>query len=278
VVGAGYIAVEVAGVLAGLGSKVTMVLRRALPLRGFDSMIRENIVAALQQTGVELLSENEPLAVHQTAAGLLLETRQGARLEGLDTVLWAMGRKPASDDLGLEQTAVSLNADTSIVVDEYQCTPAVGIYALGDVTAQVALTPVAIAAGRRLCDRLFDDQSERKMDYDLVPSVMFSHPPVGCIGLTETQAREKYAESVTVYTSSFNAMYSAFTENKRRCFMKMITVGDEQRVVGCHVLGMGADEMMQGFAVAMRMGATKRDFDDTVAIHPTSAEELVTLR
>ncbi len=173
---------------------------------------------------------------------------------------------------------MSLNADSSIVVDDYQCTPADGIYALGDVTAQAELTPVAIAAGRRLSDRLFDHQTERKMDYDLIPSVMFSHPPVGCIGLTESQAREKYAESVTVYTSSFNAMYSAFTENKRQCFMKMITVGVEQRVVGCHVLGMGADEMMQGFAVAMRMGATKRDFDDTIAIHPTSAEELVTLR
>ena len=278
VVGAGYIAVELAGVLASLGSKVTMVLRRALPLRGFDEMIREHIVAALQQNGVELLSENEPLAVHKTASGLQLETRQGAKLDGLDCVLWAMGRGPNTSDLGLEHTSISQQVDSHLSVDEYQCTRASGIYALGDVTAQAELTPVAIAAGRRLADRLFDGQSERKMDYNLIPSVMFSHPPVGTIGLTEIDAREKYADAVSVYTSSFNAMYSAFTENKRQCFMKLITAGDEQRVVGCHVLGPGADEMMQGFAVAMRMGATKRDFDDTIAIHPTSAEELVTMR
>ncbi len=278
VVGAGYIAVELAGVLASLGSKVTMVLRRALPLRGFDEMIRENIVPALNQTGVELLTEHEPLAVHQQSNGLQLETRQGTRLDELDSVLWAMGRGANTGELGLEHTAINQSADTPITVDEYQCTQAAGIYALGDVTGQAELTPVAIAAGRRLADRLFDQQSDRKMDYSLIPTVMFSHPPVGTIGLTEAQARDQYADDIEVYTSSFNAMYSAFTENKHKCFMKLITQGSEQRVVGCHVLGPGADEMMQGFAVAMRMGATKRDFDDTVAIHPTSSEELVTMR
>ncbi len=278
VVGAGYIAVELAGVLASLGSKVTMVLRKALPLRGFDDMVRTNIVPALEQLGVKLLAEHEPLAVHQTSQGLQLETRQGAVLDKLDGVLWALGRRPNTDELGLQLAKVRQNKNNTIVVDEYQNTSAAGIYALGDVTGQAELTPVAIAAGRRLSDRLFGGQHERKLDYDLIPTVMFSHPPVGTVGLTEVQAKEQYPGQISVFTSSFNAMYSAFTQNKRQCFIKLITAGDEQRVVGCHVLGPGADEMMQGFAVAMRMGATKRDFDDTVAIHPTTAEELVTLR
>ncbi len=166
-----------------------------------------------------------------------------------------------------------------VVVDGYQNTSASGVYAVGDVTGQAQLTPVAIAAGRRLADRLFDGQDERRLSYDNIPTVVFSHPPVGTVGLSEAEAREQYGhEAVRTYSSEFVAMYHALTEAKPKTAMKLITAGDDERVVGCHVIGVGADEMLQGFAVAVSMGASKSDLDDTVAIHPTSAEELVTMR
>jgi glutathione reductase (NADPH) len=162
--------------------------------------------------------------------------------------------------------------------DALQQTRVPGLYAIGDVTGRAALTPVAIAAGRRLSDRLFDAQRERKLDYDNIPTVIFSHPPIGTVGLSEAEARVRHGDAVRVYTSGFVPMYHSMTTRKPRTEMKLVTVGPEQRIVGLHVIGDGADEMLQGFAVAIRMGATKRDFDDTVAIHPTSAEELVTMR
>jgi glutathione reductase (NADPH) len=152
------------------------------------------------------------------------------------------------------------------------------IHAVGDVTGRVALTPVAIAAGRRLAERLFGGVPDRKLDYEYVPTVIFGHPPIGTVGLTEAEARAEYGDAVRVYTSEFVPLYHALTERQPRTVMKLVTAGDEQRVVGCHVAGEDADEMLQGFAVALRMGATKRDLDDTVAIHPTSSEELVTMR
>ena len=165
-----------------------------------------------------------------------------------------------------------------IPTDKWQQTNVSNIFALGDVTGRAALTPVAIAAGRRLADRLYGGMSDRYLDYDLIPTVIFSHPPVGTVGLTEVAAREAYGDSVKVYSSGFTPMYYALSEHKQRSVMKLITAGAEERVVGCHVIGEGADEMLQGFAVAIRMGATKADFDDTVAIHPTNAEEFVTMR
>jgi glutathione reductase (NADPH) len=152
------------------------------------------------------------------------------------------------------------------------------VYALGDATPQAGLTPVAIAAGRRLADRLYGGQKTRKMDYENIPSVVFSHPPIGTVGLSEADARARYGDAVHVFTSSFLPLYHVLTPRKPRQHMKLVTVGPTQRIVGIHVIGEGADEMLQGFAVALRMGATKRDFDDTVAIHPTSAEEMVTMR
>ena len=165
-----------------------------------------------------------------------------------------------------------------IDTDEFQNTNVNNIYAVGDVTGRAALTPVAIAAGRRLSDRVFDQQRDRHLDYQNISTVVFSHPPIGTVGLTEEEAVSRHGDDVKVYTSSFVPMYYALSEHKKRAAMKLVTVGAEQRVVGVHVIGEGADEMMQGFAVAVRMGATKQDFDDTVAIHPTSAEELVTMR
>ena len=163
-------------------------------------------------------------------------------------------------------------------VDDYQHTNVPNIFGLGDVTGRPALTPVAIAAGRRLADRLYGGMEGRHLDYQWIPTVIFSHPPMGTVGMTEAEAKEKFGDAVKVYSSSFTNMYYALGENKQRSAMKLVTVGEDERIVGCHVIGDGADEMMQGFAVAIRMGATKSDFDDTVAIHPTSAEELVTMR
>jgi len=163
-------------------------------------------------------------------------------------------------------------------VDDYQNTNVSGIYAVGDVTGRVALTPVAIAAGRRLAERLFNKQSDSKVDYTNIPSVVFSHPPIGTVGMTETQARECYDEEVTVYASEFTPMRHALSANGSVTAMKLVCAGQEQRVVGIHIIGDNADEMLQGFAVAVKMGATKADFDSTIAIHPGSAEELVTMK
>jgi glutathione reductase (NADPH) len=193
-------------------------------------------------------------------------------------VLWAIGRAPNTAELGLEKAGVDVDENGFVTVDKYQTTNVEHIFALGDVTDRVALTPVAIAAGRRLADRLYGGMEGRHLDYRLIPTVIFSHPPLGTIGLHEADARAKYGDSVNVYESDFTGMYYALGDNRQRTVMKLITAGDEERVVGCHIIGDGADEMMQGFAVAIRMGATKADFDNTVAIHPTSAEELVTMR
>jgi glutathione reductase (NADPH) len=193
-------------------------------------------------------------------------------------VLWAIGREPNTDGLGLEEAGVTVDEGGFVPVDDFQQTNVENIFALGDVTGRAALTPVAIAAGRRLADRLYGRMDGRHLEYNTIPTVIFSHPPIGTVGLTEAEARETYGEDIKVYSSGFTAMYYALGDKKQRSVMKLITAGADEKVVGCHVIGDGADEMMQGFAVAIRMGATKADFDDTVAIHPTSAEELVTMR
>lgn len=275
-VGGGYIAAEIAGTLRALGSRVTVITRGGL-LREFDPLIREHLARCMRDEGIEIIENTNPTALARSGRRFKLEA--GVRSIGeFDTVLWAIGRQPRSGQLALEAAGVQTDAEGAIVTDEWQNTNVPGIYAIGDVTGRIALTPVAIAAGRRLADRLFDGQPQRKLDYETIPSVVFSHPPVGCVGLTEPEARGRYGEAVKVFSTTFLPMYHGLTTAKPRTAMKLVTVGPEQRVVGCHVVGLGADEMLQGFAVAVRMGATKRDFDDTVAIHPTSAEEMVTLR
>jgi len=280
IVGSGYIAIELTGIFAALGSDVTLVLRGETMLKHFDSMIGESMQKILRDDGVSIVAQAWPSALDCDARGCLgLSLRDGRRLEPFDCVLWAIGRAPAVEELGLERAGVELDPYGFIVTDKYQNTSAAGIYAIGDVTGRAPLTPVAIAAGRRLSDRLFGGKSDRHLDYQNIPTVVFGHPPVGTVGLTEQAARDDYGdEAVTVFKSSFIPMYHAFTAVKPRCDMKLVTVGPKRRVVGVHVVGPGADEMMQGFAVAVRMGATKEDFDDTVAIHPTSSEELVTMR
>lgn len=278
-VGSGYVAVELAGVLAALGAETTVLVRQDGVLRSFDPILREAVMEAMSEDGIELVSQFVPKALQTEASGVhTLVAEDGREFGPYDTVIWAVGRAPATASLALEQAGVSLDERGFIPVDAWQQTNQSHIFALGDVTGAVALTPVAIAAGRRLADRIFGGMVDRKLDYDGIATVVFSHPPMGTVGLTEPEARSQHGDSVKVYTSKFTPMRYALGAHKRKAAMKLVVVGEEERIVGCHVFGDGADEMMQGFAVAMRMGATKRDFDDTVAIHPTSAEELVTMR
>lgn len=278
VVGSGYIAVELAGMLQALGARVTVLVRHDRLLRRFDAMLQVSAAEALQNHGVELRWRSAPAAVERQADGLRLRTRDGVEHGPFEAILWAIGRSPATADLGLDRAGVATDAAGYIPTDRFQATNVAGIYAIGDVTGREALTPVAIAAGRRLSDRLFGGMHERHLVYENIPTVVFSHPPIGTCGLSELQARERYGSAMQVFTSEFVPLYNAVTAHKPKARVKLVTAGPEQKVVGCHIVGPGADEILQGFAVAMRMGATKRDFDDTVAIHPTLAEELVTLR
>ena len=280
VVGSGYIAVELSGIFAELGSKTTLIVRGATLLKSFDSMIGESTARLLRESGVDIVTHAWPKALERAPDGsLTVIARDGQKKGPVDCVVWAVGRAPAVEDIGLKEAGVDLDAYGYIVTDKYQTTNVEGIYAIGDVTGRAQLTPVAIAAGRRLSDRLFGGQPGRHLDYSNIPTVIFGHPPIGTVGLSEESARADFgSEAVTVFKSSFVPMYYAPLTRKPRCDMKLVTVGPERRVVGVHVVGPGADEMMQGFAVAVRMGATKKDFDDTVAIHPTVAEELVTMR
>jgi glutathione reductase (NADPH) len=279
IVGSGYIAAELCGILAALGSRTTLVIRHDLILRHFDAMLGEGLMEIMRDDGIEIVTHAVARSLARNADGTLELTTKDARTLGpFDTIVWAIGRTPAVQDLGLEALGVKLDSGGHILVDEFQQTNVPPLHAIGDATQHAGLTPVAIAAGRRLSDRLFGGQAGRKLDYDNIASVVFSHPPIGTVGLSEADARAKFGGHVKVFSSSFIPMYHCMTTRKPRVRMKLVTVGPTQRIVGIHVVGEGADEMLQGFAVAMRMGATKQDFDDTVAIHPTSAEELVTMR
>jgi glutathione reductase (NADPH) len=278
IAGSGYVAVEMAGVFAALGSRVTVVLRHDRVLRSFDTMLSAALMNRMREDGIELVDHAVPAQLRLAGGHHELWTADGRILGPFECVLWAIGREPVVEGLGLERAGVRQYDDGYVIVNRYQETSAPGIHAIGDVTGQLALTPVAIAAGRRLADRVFGGQAGRYLDYDMVPTVVFSHPPVGTVGLTEAEARDVHGDAVRCYVSSFVPMYHALTARRRRAEMKMVTVGPEERIVGLHVIGEGADEMLQGFAVALKMGATKQDFDDTVAIHPTSAEEFVTMR
>jgi glutathione reductase (NADPH) len=279
IVGSGYVAVEFAGVFSALGSHTTLVLRKDRLLGTFEPMLGETLMGIMRDEGVEFITQAAPNALVRTAAGQLeLGVTGGRRLGPFDAVIWAVGRGPSAAELGLEELRVVRDEAGFVRTDKYQETNVSGLYAIGDLTGRAQLTPVAIAAGRRLADRLFGGQPERLLDYENIATVIFSHPPVGTVGLTEAQARARHGNEVKVYTCQFVPLYHAMTTRKPRTSMKLVTVGAEERVAGVHVVGAGADEMLQGFAVAVRMGATKRDFDDTVAIHPSSAEELVTMR
>jgi glutathione reductase (NADPH) len=278
VVGSGYIAVELTGMLAALGTAVTLFARYDSLLRRFDEMLQKSVIEALQADGVELRWRSVPAAVEAQADGLHLKTRDGVDHGPYDALIWAIGRTPSTGSLNLAATGLEPDAGGYVATDRFQETAVPGIFAIGDVTGREPLTPVAVAAGRRLSDRVFGRMEGRHLDYGNIPSVVFSHPPLGSCGLSEHDARQRYGEGITVYQSEFVPLYNAVTAHKPKARVKLVTAGKDEKVVGCHIFGPGADEILQGFAVAIHMGATKRDLDDTVAIHPTLAEELVTLR
>ncbi len=277
IVGSGYVAAELSGVFAALGSRVTVFARHDRVLRSFDEMLSARLMAAMREDGIEIVTGARPAGLEPAAGGRRLALEDGRAFGPFDCVIWAIGRRPSTAGLGLGSAGVAVGPGGEIVTDLRQDTNAAGIHAIGDVTGRAELTPVAIAAGRRLADRLFGGEPDRHLDYRLIPTVVFSHPPIGTVGFTETEARAAHGDGVEVFRHDFMPLYHGITARRRRAEVKLVTAGRERRIVGLHAIGMGADELLQGFAVALRLGATKRDFDDTVAIHPTSAEELVTL-
>ena len=279
IIGAGYIAVELAGVLHALGVKTDLFVRKGGPLRGFDQGIVEVLVEEMKKNGQPLHTHKVPQKLEKLDNGDIQIHFEDGTTHTSQKVIWAVGRKANVQQLNLEAAGVELTERGFIQVDEYQNTTTPGIYALGDVSGEKELTPVAIKAGRTLAERLFNGKTDAKMDYELIPTVVFSHPAIGSIGLTQEQAEAKYGtENIKVYQSTFAGMYSAITVHRQMTKLKLITLGEEEKVIGLHGIGGGIDEMIQGFAVAIKMGATKADFDATVAIHPTASEEFVTMR
>jgi glutathione reductase (NADPH) len=278
IVGSGYVACELAGAFHELGSEVVLFIRKDRLLTHFDVMLGRSLMREMRALGMTIHEHVVPKSVAEKSGLKSFTAADGREFSDYDALLWAVGRSANVAQLDLPRAGVKLDANGFVVTDEFQNTNVAGVYAIGDVTGRAALTPVAIAAGRRLSDRLFNGRVDRRLDYNNIATVIFTHPPIGTVGMTESEARAKFGDAVKVYVADFTPMYHALTTRKTHTDMKLVCVGPEQKIIGCHVIGAGADEMMQGFAVAIRMGATKRDFDDTVAIHPTSAEELVTMR
>lgn len=282
IVGAGYIAVELAGVLNALGSETHLIIRKDKVLRSFDPTLHDILTPWMEHTGIKIHKHSNVTKVEgEKGQTLTVHTDKEGAIE-VECLLWAIGRRSNTESLGLQDVGVEIDRKGDIVVDDYQNTSTKGIYAIGDVQGKALLTPVAIAAGRRLSNRLFGPEKFKgdKLSYNNIPTVVFSHPPIGTVGLTEPEARQLYGDDVKIYKSSFRSLYFSQIdeEHKEPTVYKLIVVGEEERVVGVHMIGQGSDEALQGFAVAVKMGARKKDLDDTVAIHPTSAEELVTMR
>ena len=279
VIGAGYIAVEVAGVLNALGSDTHLFVRKDRPLRTFDKDIVDVLVDQMAKSGPTLHTHaNATEVVKNTDDSLTISFDNGETIT-VDCLIWAIGRAANTSGFGLEKTGVKLTEKGTIYSDEFENTSVPGIYALGDVTGKLDLTPVAVKAGRQLSERLFNNKADAKLDYTDVATVVFSHPVIGSVGLTEEKAIAKYGpENIKVYKSSFTPMYTALGDNRQPSTMKLVTLGEDEKIIGLHGIGYGVDEMIQGFSVAIKMGATKADFDNTVAIHPTGSEEFVTMR
>ena len=277
IIGGGYIGVELAGVLQALGSQVSLIALEDRVLERFDPMISQVLMNEMRKQGIHLHMNFPVSSLAQGEQGITVQSARGERLFGFDCVIWAVGRAPNTRYLNLEAAGVQVEANGIIPTDAFQDTNVPGIHAIGDITGRAALTPVAIAAGRKLAARLFGGQADAKVDYDNIPSVVFAHPPVATVGLTEAEARERH-DRVTVYQTEFTPMRHALSDHGMSTAMKLICAGEEEKVVGIHLIGDNVDEMLQGFAVAVKMGATKADFDNTIAIHPVSAEELVTLK
>ena len=279
VIGAGYIAVEVAGVLNALGSDTHLFVRKDRPLRTFDKDNVNVLVDEMAKSGPTLHTHANATEVVKNADDSLTISFDNGETITVDCLIWAIGRAANTSGFGLEKTDVKLTEKGTIYSDEFENTSVPGIYALGDVTGKLDLTPVAVKAGRQLSERLFNNKADAKLDYTDVATVVFSHPVIGSVGLTEEKAIAKYgAENIKVYKSSFTPMYTALGDNRQPSTMKLVTLGEDEKIIGLHGIGYGVDEMIQGFSVAIKMGATKADFDNTVAIHPTGSEEFVTMR
>jgi len=274
IIGGGYIAVEFAGIFSGLGSHVSLVYRGPLFLRGFDDDVRATLAGEMVKRGIDLRFNTDVDRLEAVDGGIRVISRDGSELEA-DLVLWATGRVPSSAGLGLEVLGVELGAGGEIVVDEYSQTTVPGIYAVGDCTDRIALTPVAIAEAMALVETL--DGRPTAPDHDKVPSAIFSQPPIGTVGLTEAEAR-RGCRNVLVYRSSFRPMQHALSGRDEHTMMKLVVDGDTGEVLGVHMVGPDAGEIIQGFAVALKCGATKAQLDATIGIHPTAAEEFVTMR
>ena len=279
IIGSGYIAVELAGVLNSLGSNVQLFIRKHLPLRSLDKFLGETLLESMRSDHIQVHTQATPVKVSKLEdQSLLLQLEDGTQ-HIIDCLIWAIGREPNTKALKLERTHIQLDDSGYIQVDQFQNTSQSGLYAVGDITGKAELTPVAVAAGRKLSERLFNGKSEEYLNYENIPTVVFSHPPIGTVGLTEEQAIAQFGQDqIKVYSSSFTSMYTAVTQHRQVSKMKLICAGTEEKIIGIHGIGYGMDEILQGFAVALKMGATKKDFDNTVAIHPTSAEEFVTMR
>ena len=279
IIGSGYIAVELAGVLNSLGSNVQLFIRKNQPLRNLDSFLGQTLIEHMRSENIQVYTHTQIKKVSKLEDNSIVLYLEDGNKHIVDCLIWAVGRKPNTQPLDLNLTNIQLNDQGFIQVDSFQNTTETGVYAIGDITGKVELTPVAVAAGRRLSERLFNNKPNEHLDYNNVPTVVFSHPPIGTVGLTEEKAIEQFGkDNVKVYSSSFTSMYTAVTEHKQLTKMKLICVGSEEKVIGIHGIGYGMDEILQGFTVALKMGATKQDFDNTIAIHPTSSEEFVTMR
>lgn len=277
VVGGGYIAVEFAGIFNGLGAQTTQLYRGDLFLRGFDQSVREHLRDEMQRKGVDLQFEADITRIDQQSDGSLAATLKDGRVLHADCVFYATGRSPMLDNLGLDNTAVTLNAKGYIKVDEGFRTDEPSIYALGDVIGRVQLTPVALAEGMALARRLFRPEEYRSLDYKLIPTAVFSQPSIGTVGLTEEEARSE-GRKLKIFESRFRPLKLTLSDDMQKVFMKLIVDAETDQVLGCHMVGDEAGEILQGIAIALKAGATKRVFDDTIGIHPTMAEEFVTMR
>ena len=275
VVGAGYIAVEFAGIFRGLGCEVTIAYRGDSILRGFDRDVQDTVEQALLDQGIQIIYRAMPEAIHKVEAGLKVDLTTGQECV-VDQVLMATGRVPYTWDLGLETAGVGVDDAGAIEVDEYSQTTVPSVYAVGDVTNRVNLTPVALMEGHALADTLYGGM-DRSVDHANVPAAVFCQPPVGCVGLSEHEARDQ-GHRLKIYKSTFLPLKYTLAGGGQRGLMKLVVDADTDRVLGVHVVGPDAPEMLQGFAVAVKAGLSKEDFDRTIGIHPTAAEELVTLR
>ncbi|MDV3441239.1 glutathione-disulfide reductase [Pseudomonas otitidis] len=277
VVGGGYIAVEFASIFHGLGAKTSLLYRQELFLRGFDGAVRTHLRDELTRKGLDLQFNADITRIEKQADGSLLATLKDGRSLETDCVFYATGRRPMLDNLGLENTGVELDERGFIKVDDEYRTTEPSILALGDVIGRVQLTPVALAEGMAVARRLFRPTEYQPVDYDNIPTAVFSLPNIGTVGLTEEQARGR-GHKVKVFESRFRAMKLTLTDNQERTLMKLVVDAESDRVLGCHMVGPEAGEIIQGLAVALKAGATKRIFDETIGVHPTAAEEFVTMR